>query len=849
MDNKYEQFCRPGLVPLFRALRLDVTYERASGDHLWRRLHGKLVPVLDLLGGYGANLFGHNHPELVATARGLLEAEVPMLAQASCRGGAARLAEELCRRLGDYIITFTNSGAETVEAAVKHCLLERPRKVFWAVKGAFHGKTLGAIQFTWSYRDAYKDCGPPVHFLDPGNPAIWKEELKSVNEVSGVFIEPIAGEGGIIPLPAAFISWITKVCRENDIPLVVDEIQTGMGRTGTFLAGERLGIKPDYICLSKALGGGLAKIGALLVRRERYVEEFSVKHTSTFAEDDFSCGIALEALKILDRDNLPARCRESGDFLIKELEELQHQFPRQIKDVRGAGLMVGLELHDNRYSRSYTLRMLSQQQHLGYLAASYLLNAHKIRIAPTLSHPLTLRLEPSAYVERGDLRKFIEATKWLCQALKAEDVGHLTRFQIGLPPGPVVDYRHAPKRYRQEPPHTHRRVAFLGHLLFDQQATICEPSLKGFDSHELENYLDMSARMCSPTIFDQVNVRSRTGEEVHLSFIGLDLTSRQIMHAIKNRDSQWILRKIEQGVRLARDEGCHVIGFGGYTSIVTANCLRVRTRGIALTSGNALTVGMGLNAIHRAARKKAIELSSVRLAVIGATGNIASTYALMIAPKVAGLVLVVRDLASPKLEGLLKMIEQAKTHASVCVTDRIEDISDCSVIVTASNTLGPLIYPHHLGPGPVIICDISLPSDVAEEVKRERPDVLVIQGAIVKLPHNDDLKFGAIPLRKGHVFPCMAETILMGLEGIRVHDRIGSVKPQDVRRALSIADKHGFALADLNTNSAMLGAYAELLERENKNSASKTVRPSRLAVHSYPACGSPQSKARLSLRE
>jgi acetylornithine/succinyldiaminopimelate/putrescine aminotransferase/predicted amino acid dehydrogenase len=804
---------------------------------------------LDLLGGYGANLFGHNHPELVATAQGLLDAKIPMLAQASCRGGAARLAEELCRRLGDYVVTFTNSGAETVEAAVKHCLLERPGKVFWAVKGAFHGKTLGAIQFTWSYRDAYQNCGPSVHFLDPGNPATWKEELKGVNEVSGVFIEPIAGEGGIRPLPATFISWITNVCRENDIPLVVDEIQTGMGRTGTFLAGERLGIKPDYICLSKALGGGLAKIGALLVRRERYVEEFSVKHTSTFAEDDFSCGIALEALKILDRDNLPARCKENGNFLIKELEELRYRFPRQIKDVRGAGLMVGLELHDYRYSRSYTLRMLSEQQHLGYLAASYLLNAHEIRIAPTLSHPLTLRLEPSAYVKQRDLKKFIEAATWLCQALKAEDVGHLTRFQIGLPPGPIVDYRHAPKLYRQEPPHTLRRVAFLGHLLFDQQATICEPSLKGFGSQELQSYLDKSARMWSPTIFDQVNILSRTGEEVHLSFIGMDLTSRQIVHAMKNRDSQWILRKIEEAVRLARDEGCHVIGFGGYTSIVTANCLRVRTRGIALTSGNALTVGMGINAIQRAAREEAIELSSVRLAVVGATGNIASTYAFMIAPQVAELVLVVRDLASPKLEGLVKVIRQAKTHTSVRVTDRIEDISDCSVVVTASNTPEPLIYPRHLGPAPVIICDISLPSDVAEEVQRERPDVLVIQGAIVRLPYNDDLKFGAIPLQKGHVFPCMAETILMGLEGSRVHDRVGSVKPQDVRRALSIADKHGFALADLNTNIAMSGAYAELLERRNKNSVSKTVQLARMAVHSHPVCRRPQSKGRLFLRK
>src|SRR5437773_2149489 len=107
MDNKYGHFCRPGLIPLLEAIGLNVMYERAKGDYLWRRQGDKLVPILDLLGGYGANLFGHNHPELVAAARDLLAAEVPVLAQVSCRGGAARLAEELCRRLGDYVVTFT----------------------------------------------------------------------------------------------------------------------------------------------------------------------------------------------------------------------------------------------------------------------------------------------------------------------------------------------------------------------------------------------------------------------------------------------------------------------------------------------------------------------------------------------------------------------------------------------------------------------------------------------------------------------------------------------------------------------------------------------------------------------
>jgi acetylornithine/succinyldiaminopimelate/putrescine aminotransferase len=246
--EKYGHFCKPGLLPLLKALGLDATYERAEGDYMWYRRGTRLVPVLDLVGGYGANLFGHHHPELVAAAKRHFDAKIPVYAQASCRAGAAYLAEELCHRLGDYVVTFTNSGAETIEAAIKHCLLERPRRMFWAVQGAFHGKTLGSIQFTWSYRAPYEGFGPAVRFLDPQNPDDWENALKEVDNVSGIFIEPIAGEGGVRPLPAQFLSWISRVRRKTGIPLVVDEIQTGIGRTGTFLASQSMGIERRVLC-------------------------------------------------------------------------------------------------------------------------------------------------------------------------------------------------------------------------------------------------------------------------------------------------------------------------------------------------------------------------------------------------------------------------------------------------------------------------------------------------------------------------------------------------------------------------------------------------------------------------
>ena len=122
----YAHYCRPELAQMLQSLSLDAVYERAEGDYLWQRRGEHLVKVLDLVGGFGTNLFGHYHPELVAEERRLTDERVPFLAQGSCRPGAARLAKALCERAGDYLVIFTNSGTETVEAAMKHVMLERP---------------------------------------------------------------------------------------------------------------------------------------------------------------------------------------------------------------------------------------------------------------------------------------------------------------------------------------------------------------------------------------------------------------------------------------------------------------------------------------------------------------------------------------------------------------------------------------------------------------------------------------------------------------------------------------------------------------------------------------------------
>src|SRR4030095_1104077 len=290
-------------------------------------------------------------------------------------------------------------------------------------------------------------------------------------------------------------------------------------------------------------------------------------------------------------------------------------------------------------------------------------------------------------------------------------------------------------------------------------------------------------------IFDQINVRSRTGEEVHLRYIALDLTPRQILAAMQTRDTRWITDQIEESVELAREEGCSVIGLGAYTSIISGNCQRVKTNGIALTSGNSLTVVMGIKALKRSAAKAGIELATARLGLVGATGNIATTYAIMMAPELAELVLVVRDSNSPRLQSVGEQIRGAAPQTKITVATEMTALRECSLIVTASNTAEPLIHLEHLAAHPVVICDISVPTDVATEVSSQRPDIEIIPGGGVRLPHNDDFIIGGLPLERGHVYACMAETLLMGLDGINSHGSYGPVKPDGVAKALAMAER------------------------------------------------------------
>ena len=236
-----------------------------------------------------------------------------------------------------------NSGAEAVEAALKFAVLKTGRKKFISAGGGYHGKTLGALSAT----DGKK-------YRNPFEPLLWefisheygnsKEFLQLIDDTTAaVIIEPIQGESGIIVPPSGYLQTIRNACTKYGVVLILDEIQSGTGRTGTFLASSQQHITGDIVCLGKGLAGGLA-VGATVVAADISSSISRGVHTSTFGGNPLACAGALATSNLLD-DTLLARIRDTGGYFVSQLKTLNSS---RIKQVRGSGLMIGLELVDNR---------------------------------------------------------------------------------------------------------------------------------------------------------------------------------------------------------------------------------------------------------------------------------------------------------------------------------------------------------------------------------------------------------------------------------------------------------------------------------------------------------------------
>jgi acetylornithine/N-succinyldiaminopimelate aminotransferase len=287
---------------------------------------------LDFAAGIAVVGLGHRHPAPLAAAH----AQLDRLWHASnlfATEPARKLADALSRRFGGAQAFFCNSGAEANEAALKYARKATGKPGVIALEQSFHGRTTGALAATGqpAKRAAFEPLLDGVHFVPPND--VFALRTAMSRDIGLILLEPVLGEGGVIPLEPEFVA----AARELDAVLALDEVQTGMGRTGTFFAFEQLGVKPDLVTLAKGLANGLP-IGCLLVADEVTGVFAPGDHGSTFGGNPVVCAAALAVEETID-DALLANVRAQGERLRNGLEELSH-----VRDVRGRGLLVGAEL-------------------------------------------------------------------------------------------------------------------------------------------------------------------------------------------------------------------------------------------------------------------------------------------------------------------------------------------------------------------------------------------------------------------------------------------------------------------------------------------------------------------------
>ena len=328
--------------------RFPVLMVRGNGNTLYDET-GKAY--LDFISGIGVNVLGHNHP----TVRRILREQSDMLHISNLyyHPYQGELAARLAAAAGMSRVFFANTGTESVEGALKLARAWQRRRGrehktgFVSLLNSFHGRTMGSLSVTAQakYRRPFEPLIPGVSFVDPNQ---CEDDFAAVraaidDNTAAVIIETIQGEGGVYPVNDYFLNVVRRACDEVDALLILDEVQCGLGRTGKVFAFEHTSVRPDVLCVAKPLGLGIP-IGAFIVNDRAADGLQPGDHGTTFGGGPLACRLSLALLEMLEDQSLMRRVSEVGVFFRKKLRRLQRDHPAFISEVRGMGLMVGVEL-------------------------------------------------------------------------------------------------------------------------------------------------------------------------------------------------------------------------------------------------------------------------------------------------------------------------------------------------------------------------------------------------------------------------------------------------------------------------------------------------------------------------
>jgi ornithine--oxo-acid transaminase len=406
--TSYRDHVNPQWVRLLNLLEMNARYIECRGENL-RTDDGRTI--LDFLSGYCVYNAGHNHPRIIGALEDELRLNGPSMLQSHVAESAGELAEVLCRRAshagGNRLqkVYFCSSGSEGVETAIKFSRSLTGRDGLLAARGAFHGLTCGALSLMdhgfWS--DGFGPLLPGVTFADFGN-LDQLEYALATRKYAALILEPVQGEGGIVVPKREYLQGAQKLCKRYGTLLVLDEVQSGLYRTGTFLASEQYGLDPDMVILAKALSGGLIPVGAVLMTDDIYESVYgslrrAIVHTSTYGENSLAMRAGLATIQVLEDESLGERATVIGaDFRSRLIEALKGY--EMVAEVRGLGFFSGIafrapkslglrlsyeafnRVHPAMFGQMLVMRMFKDHGILTQICGN---NFHVLKAAPPLN--------------------------------------------------------------------------------------------------------------------------------------------------------------------------------------------------------------------------------------------------------------------------------------------------------------------------------------------------------------------------------------------------------------------------------------------------------------------------------
>ncbi len=368
--------------------------------------HGKRY--LDCLGGFGIFNVGHRHPRVIEAVKAQLD-QVCLHSQELLNPWSAHLASQLAALApGDLQYSFfCNSGTEAVEGALKLARLATGKSEIISTKNAYHGVSMGALSATG--RDVFRKPFEPLlnGFKHVPFGDIEAMEAAITKDTAAVILEPIQGEGGINVPPVGYLRKVRQLTKKKGVLLILDEVQTGLGRTGRMFCCDHEGVVPDIMCLAKALGGGVMPIGAFIASKKvwKVLEPNPSIHNSTFGGNPLACTAASATLEVLVDEHLPARAAVMGNYFMRRLEELKEEYSKYIYDCRGRGLLIGLEFQSKEIREAV-------QEELFYRG---------VLVAGTMNSNRTIRIEPPLIITESQINLMVDTLEGILSEMAEKD--------------------------------------------------------------------------------------------------------------------------------------------------------------------------------------------------------------------------------------------------------------------------------------------------------------------------------------------------------------------------------------------------------------------------------------------